>query len=99
MRISDRDLAKIKTVFAEVLPPPYQLRVFGSRLDDSKLGGDIDLLLIVSSDRLEQTRRLKFVILDGLYVAIGEQKIDLLIVDQKQMESDVFLSSLEGLSI
>lgn len=49
--------------------------LFGSRVDDSKKGGDIDLLVL--SDRL--SRDDKRTIKMRLYELLGEQKIDLII--------------------
>ena len=58
--------------------------LFGSRVDDSKKGGDIDLL--VMSDRLtrDDKRRIK----TRLYELIGEQKIDILLAAD---DSDPFV--------
>jgi predicted nucleotidyltransferase len=47
--------------------------LFGSRTDDNKKGGDIDLLIL--SQKLTFDDKLK--ILNKLYVELGEQKIDL----------------------
>ena len=58
--------------------------LFGSRVDDSKKGGDIDLL--VMSDKL--TRDDKRTIIMKLYEFLGEQKIDLLLAAD---DSDPFV--------
>lgn len=49
--------------------------LFGSRADDTKKGGDIDLLIY--SEKLVFEDKLK--ILAKLYEKLGEQKIDILI--------------------
>jgi predicted nucleotidyltransferase len=44
MRLSDNEIKTIKEVINNILPST--IYVFGSRLDDSKKGGDLDLYLI-----------------------------------------------------
>jgi predicted nucleotidyltransferase len=58
--------------------------LFGSRVDDTKKGGDIDLLIL--SDRLtsDDKRTIKM----KLYELLGEQKIDLVIAAD---DSDPFV--------
>jgi len=52
----------------------YELRLFGSRVDDSRKGGDIDLLLL-TKEKIESVRKRR--ILREIKNLIGEQKIDL----------------------
>ena len=52
--------------------------LFGSRVDDTKRGGDIDLLVEVPS-RVDDTVRKKLRIISAIQRRIGEQKIDLII--------------------
>jgi predicted nucleotidyltransferase len=52
-----------------------QVYLFGSRADDSKKGGDIDLLVWSASIGSEERRRIRRAICD----TIGEQKIDILV--------------------
>ena len=58
------------------------LCLFGSRTDDALKGGDIDLLLRVSKKILEKIKKLKLDISREIKNRIGEQKIDILIIDQ-----------------
>jgi len=51
--------------------------LFGSRVDDKKKGGDIDLLVL--SKKLGFTEKIKIKI--KLYELLGEQKIDLIITN------------------
>jgi predicted nucleotidyltransferase len=66
--------------------------LFGSRVDDTKKGGDIDLLVL--SDRL--TNGDKRVIKMKLYELLEEQKIDLLIAAD---DSDPFVKLALGTGI
>ena len=54
-----------------------KLYLFGSRCDDSKKGGDIDLLLVSSKITKENIRKIKREFMNKF----GEQKIDLLCDD------------------
>lgn len=73
MRISKQYIATIKSAFNEVFHSG-NVYLFGSRVDDTKKGGDIDLYLEVadSSDLFE--RKVKF--LAKIKRELGEQKID-----------------------
>ncbi len=74
MRISSHDRQAIKETIKE-LDSKAKVYLFGSRTDDTKRGGDIDLLILSDSltERDRRTIRLK------LFDRIGEQKIDLII--------------------
>ncbi len=51
--------------------------LFGSRTDDQKRGGDIDILIISDSINREQIRKIKL----NFYDSFGEQKIDIVLDD------------------
>ena len=59
-------------------------RIFGSRLDDRRLGGDIDLLI---ETRLppEQALGRQLELLADLWLALGERKIDVLLDDGRDL--------------
>ncbi|HHD80801.1 MAG TPA: nucleotidyltransferase domain-containing protein [Campylobacterales bacterium] len=71
MRLSEKEIKlikqKVKSVFGEAV-----IYLFGSRLDDSKRGGDIDLYIITpTKDNLfSKKRRLKLILEDVLYKPI-----------------------------
>ena len=74
MRLSDFEISSIRqTVHA--LDPDAGIYLFGSRADDLKRGGDIDLLII--SHRLSPA--VAGSIRWRLWELIGEQKIDIVI--------------------
>lgn len=74
MRITDTEKELIKKAFYESFGHG-KIYLFGSRVDDSKRGGDIDLYLCPSQKYDdERERRKKFLIKLDEY--IGEQKID-----------------------
>ncbi len=51
--------------------------LFGSRVDDEQLGGDIDILVLSSTIKFDEKLRIK----KKIFESLEEQKIDLLIVD------------------
>jgi predicted nucleotidyltransferase len=62
--------------------PDAKVMLYGSRADDTKRGGDIDLLVLTSS---QIDRSVRYKILGSLYRTIGEQKIDLLLEDPAKL--------------
>jgi len=79
MRLSEDQ--KIKIVQAiQGLDANAQIYLYGSRVDDDKKGGDIDLLVL--SQFLDFDAKLK--ILAQLMKDLGEHKIDLSIVKDKK---------------
>ncbi len=74
MRLSDKERFAIKKAVREI-DPMAKILLFGSRTDDSKKGGDIDLLIMSDILGRAEKRKIKFKLFD----ALGEQKIDLLI--------------------
>lgn len=74
MRLTENERELIKKAFYETFQDG-KIYLFGSRVDDTKRGGDIDLYLC-PSQKYENERELrrKFQILLDEY--IGEQKID-----------------------
>lgn len=83
MRLNQSEVDAIRTTVGS-LDANASVYLFGSRVDDSKRGGDIDLL--VMSDRL--TREHKRVIRTRLYELLGEQKIDIVLAAD---DSDPFV--------
>lgn len=50
MRITPEQVAEIRRIVREALGDEATVRLFGSRLDDSARGGDVDLLIEVPGD-------------------------------------------------
>jgi predicted nucleotidyltransferase len=85
MRLSSEEITAIKTQVAAV-DSDAKIYLFGSRIDDSKKGGDIDLLVVSEKITFEDKLNIRV----QLYKQIGEQKIDILIV--KDPAESVFAS-------
>lgn len=77
MRLTQKERQLIKQAFHETFGEGT-VYVFGSRIDDTKRGGDIDLYLcpIHQYEDIEM-RKIRF--LAKLYEYLGEQKIDVII--------------------
>ncbi len=83
MRLTLQEVSSIKKAFEETFKDG-KIYLFGSRVDDTKRGGDIDLYIeldtvldIKEQMSLKTNFRLK------LYDLIGEQKIDIIISKNK----------------
>lgn len=74
MRLTASEIDAIKVSASDVFPNCV-VYLFGSRVDDSKRGGDIDLYIKLSDKTHLFEKKIKF--LAQLKRAIGEQKIDL----------------------
>jgi len=76
MRLSDRERSAIKSAVAHHFGADAQVWLFGSRADDGRRGGDIDLLVetrLTGRDAL----RAKIDTITEIQRAIGDQKIDM----------------------
>ncbi len=78
MRLSLTEARLIRETAEAHFGPGTVVRLFGSRVDDTRRGGDIDLHIIAADpDRVSLENELRFrVALEG---AIGEQRVDLLL--------------------
>ena len=75
MRLSDKYINVIKYNFKKVFESG-DIYLFGSRVDDLKKGGDIDLYLVLKDHDLLFEKKIKF--LAGIKRELGEQKIDVI---------------------
>lgn len=83
MRLEDYEVEAIKSAILE-LDESAAIYLFGSRADDAKKGGDIDLLIM--SDKLTSADKASIRI--NLFQMIEEQKIDIVIAKD---DSDPFV--------
>ena len=83
MRLNDKYIMTIKNSFQEVFGEG-EIYLFGSRVDDSKKGGDIDLYLVIK-DKSDLFRK-KLLFLAKIKKALGEQKIDVVFnIDENRL--------------
>jgi uncharacterized protein len=77
MRLKPHEIDAIKAAAAEAFGPDAVVRLFGSRVDDSLRGGDIDLLIEVEEGQDSYRHEARF--LDRLFERIDEQKVDVVL--------------------
>ena len=79
MRLTKQQVESIKNIAKQVFGDKASVLLFGSRVDDSKKGGDIDLCIETDIEDIETIvkARNKFTAL--LKQKIGDQKIDVVL--------------------
>jgi predicted nucleotidyltransferase len=98
VRLTKKEIEAIKEAFLEVFENG-KIYLFGSRIDDSKRGGDIDLFIELDRELdIKEQMRLKSRFRLLLYDKIGEQKIDIIIskdknksIEQEALKTGVLL--------
>ncbi len=95
MRLENQKATLLKSLINAYLPKS-KVYLFGSRVDDSKKGGDIDILIL--SDR-ELTRKERSSIEFSFFKRFGEQKLDLVSYsfDEESSFKDVALEEAVAL--
>lgn len=85
MRISPETLRLIKELAIKYFGEDCEVKIFGSRIDDTKRGGDIDIYVETSKD-VEPDIQAMF--LAELKIKAGDQKIDLLVQRRDRPKKD-----------
>ena len=95
MRLSTQEQKSIITNFKQIFPYA-KLYLFGSRVDDTKKGGDIDLYIETHSSEYSYSKLLDFNSL--VQEEIGLQKIDIVInkLDKKTDKSIYINAKKQG---
>jgi len=73
MRLTETEKKSIIDTIA-IIDPEAEIYLYGSRCNDNKGGGDIDIAIV--SDKISKTDKSKIRL--ALYDLIGEQKIDII---------------------
>ncbi|MBT4761273.1 MAG: nucleotidyltransferase domain-containing protein [Bdellovibrionaceae bacterium] len=87
MRLSRNEVQLITQVIHEK-DKNALIYLFGSRTDNKKSGGDIDLIVLSETLGLED----KLNILGTIKKTIGDQKIDMILTNLEKSKSDPFIS-------
>ena len=77
MRLTPQQISIIKSTVRQTLGDSAVVSLFGSRLDDSRKGGDIDLYIEGLPLSLSEQLDAKLRLLVQLKRQLGEQKIDI----------------------
>jgi len=78
VRLSEKEIEVFKAAL-DSLGKPYKLYLFGSRVDDGKRGGDIDLLVVSKELTKRDLRRVRV----EFFKHFGEQKVDIILDNGK----------------
>lgn len=95
MRLTKFESETIKRI-VEANIKDADVYLFGSRTDDKKKGGDIDLLIISDNDVTLRMRRKIYLELED---ELGEQKIDIVASKRKKLVPFAKLAMLEGIKL
>ncbi len=79
MRLTPQQQSAIRTTATETFGEEANVWLFGSRVDDNKRGGDIDLLIETNQSDVAAIVRAELAFLTKLQMKLGEQKIDVLV--------------------
>ena len=88
MRLTKKEISAIKENILS-FDEEAKIFLFGSRLNDQKKGGDIDILVI--SDKIGFLEKIK--IKTGIFKKIEEQKLDIVV---KKDFNDIFVKLIEA---
>ncbi|HHJ07266.1 MAG TPA: nucleotidyltransferase domain-containing protein [Anaerolineae bacterium] len=78
MRLTTDEIEAIKEAVSQY-DAKAKTYLFGSRVDDQKKGGDIDLLVMSQVLGFDERRKIRL----KLYEKLGEQKIDIVLAKDK----------------
>lgn len=88
MRLSSQTQKIIRETVQEIFGPDATVAVFGSRVDDTARGGDIDLL-VQSGNPVQQRERKALQLVARLQIRLGDQPIDVLVIDPETVPQPV----------
>lgn len=94
MRLTEFQRAAIKATVSNAIDPDSRVWLFGSRADDAKRGGDIDLL--VETEKTLPNRVAALCRLEGsLVMKLGDRKIDIILKDARTPEAPIHRAARE----
>jgi len=94
MRLNDHQVETIVHAVLSRFDNNARIYLFGSRVDDAAKGGDIDLLVDLPEPDQQMVRHSCQAVSD-IQMALGEQKIDLLVRHPNSTDQAIFHEALE----
>lgn len=92
MRLSENEIASIVSLANQHFGKDVQVFLFGSRTDNQKRGGDIDLFISnPKHEQLSVSSKVDFTA--DLILRIGEQKVDV-VIDHPAIRNSAFYKSI-----
>lgn len=95
MRLDIKTRTVIKSEVTNQLGGSAIVRLFGSRVDDTQRGGDIDLF-IEPSEPLENRIQAECRLAARLFIKLGGQKVDVLIKDPQKPTRPIYEQALSS---
>ena len=99
MRLSPDQVQAIRDAASSTFGDGVAVWLFGSRVDDAKKGGDIDLLVCPAPVASDQPFAKKIRMLTLLECMLGERKIDLVIEQPGDQRPIVSVAHATGIQI
>jgi len=96
MRLTQYEIACIKVSAGRHFGSKAEIFLFGSRIDDSARGGDIDLFIKAESGMLNSRNRIAFI--TDLIMKFGERRIDV-VLDNEKRRTDQFFKTIEKTAV
>ena len=98
MRITENEIKIIKSVVKSFFSN-CKIYLHGSRLNDSRKGGDIDLFVVVRDIDYSQVSDLRYQINSQLSLRLMEQKVDVVYLSESQESSHSFFKNSQKLML
>lgn len=97
LRLSPKDIQSILKGLSEVseLGNSYEVFLFGSRVDSTKRGGDIDLLVVAPEEVLKSLQIKRHLLVSQAKKYISDQRLDITLRSRESLESDAFYQSIK----
>ena len=97
MRLDEFEIATIKALAKKHFGNEVRVFLFGSRTEDQKRGGDIDLFIShPQTDQLSMRKKINF--LTDLVLQIGDQKIDV-VLEHPATKNSAFIQTIRQTAI
>ena len=98
MRLTHQQHFAILESARKIFGDNVEVRLFGSRTDDQKKGGDIDLLISASEEKMVYHNKILFLV--DVKLKLGDRKIDV-VFDRADQASGRFLEFIKesGISL
>ena len=95
MRLSEDYQRHIKQITKQVFGEKSRVFLFGSRVNDTELGGDIDLYIIPQKKGNIFKARIEFLV--KLKKRLGDQKIDVVVAkdENRAIEKEALITGVE----
>ncbi len=94
MRLTPQQIEALREAIMEITPEAASIRLFGSRLDDNALGGDIDLLINFNQP-IEHPALLSARLAVKASRAVDNRKVDIILSAPNLTQSAIHRIALE----